>query len=87
MAPLSLWMTLTEKGKSLFEKLIQTLTPAEFIRLIDRQMAWVGKNVLIRQVNTDVFEAIILGLAEDGGLRIKKGDKDEILYSASIIPV
>jgi BirA family biotin operon repressor/biotin-[acetyl-CoA-carboxylase] ligase len=86
MTPLCLWATLVEKGKSLFEHLIQTLAPAEFVRLIDRQMAWVGKNVLIRQGNADVFEAVILGLAQDGGLRIKKGNAEEIVYSASIIP-
>jgi len=72
MAPLSLWMKLVEKGKSLFEQLIQTLTPSEFIKMIDMQMAWVGKKVLIRQINADVFDAVILGLADDGGLRIKK---------------
>jgi BirA family biotin operon repressor/biotin-[acetyl-CoA-carboxylase] ligase len=86
MSPLSLWMTLIEKGKALFEQLIQTLTPSEFVKMIDMQMAWVGKNVLIRQVNTDVFEAVILGLAKDGGLRIKKGNIEEIMYSGSIIP-
>lgn len=87
MRPLSLWTTLVEKGKSLFEQLIQTLTPAEFVKMIDMQMAWVGKNVLIRQVNSDVFDAVIIGLAEDGGLRIKKGNIEEVMYSGSIIPV
>jgi len=86
MSPLALWTTLVEKGKSLFENLIQTATPAEFIKMIDTQMAWVGKNVLIRQVNADVFEAVILGLADDGGLRIKKGSIEEVMYSGSIIP-
>ncbi|MDA3895867.1 MAG: biotin--[acetyl-CoA-carboxylase] ligase [Desulfobacteraceae bacterium] len=87
MAPLSLWMTLVEKGKFLFEQLIQTLTPSEFIKMIDMQMAWIGKKVLIRQINADIFEAVILGLADDGGLRIKKGHIEEVMYSGSIIPV
>jgi len=86
MSPLSLWTALVEKGKFLFEQLIQTLTPAEFVKMIDMQMAWVGKKVLIRQVNADVFDAVILGLAEDGGLRIKKGNIEEIMYSGSITP-
>ena len=87
MSPLSLWATLVEKGKSLFEKLIQNTTPAEFIKIIDTQMAWIGKKVLIRQMNTDVFEALILGLAKDGGLRIKKENIEEVIYSGSVIPL
>ena len=75
-----------EKGKSLFERLVQTTSPVEFIRMIDTQMAWIGEKVLIRQLNTDVSEAVILGLAEDGGLRIKKGNTEEVMYSGSVIP-
>ncbi len=86
MSPLYLWMTLVEKGKSLFEKLIQSATPDEFIRMIDTQMAWIGKKVMLRQTNTDIFEAVILGLAKDGGLRIKKGNMEKVIYSGSIIP-
>ncbi len=82
---LSLWMALVEKGKSLFEKLINNTTPAELIKMIDSQMAWVGEKVLIRRMNADVSEAVILGLAENGGLRIKKRDKEEVMYSGSII--
>jgi BirA family biotin operon repressor/biotin-[acetyl-CoA-carboxylase] ligase len=87
MSPVVLWTTLVEKGKSLFENLVQNMTPAEFIRMIDKQIAWVSKKVLIRQANADVFDAVILGLAEDGGLRIKKGNIEEVMYSGSIIPV
>lgn len=86
ITPLFLWTTLVEKGKFLLENLIQTATPAEFIKTIDMHMAWVGKNVLVRQVNTDIFEAKILGLAADGGLRIKKGNMESVMYSGSIIP-
>ena len=87
MSPLCLWKTLVEKGQSLFEKLIQTSTPTKFIKIIDTQMAWVGKTVLIRRMNTDIFEAVILGLAKDGGLRIKKENIEEVMYSGSIIPL
>jgi BirA family transcriptional regulator, biotin operon repressor / biotin---[acetyl-CoA-carboxylase] ligase len=86
MSPLSLWTTLVEKGKSLFERLTRNTSPVEFIRMIDTQIAWIGKKVLIRRFNTDVFEAVILGLAEDGGLRIKKDGREEVMYSGSILP-
>jgi len=85
MSPLFLWTKLVEEGKLLFKNLIQTTTPDEFINMIERQMAWVGNNVLIRQFNTDVFDAVILGLAKDGGLRIKKKNSEEVIYSGSIV--
>ena len=85
-APLDLWLTLAKNGKKLFESLILALTPLEFVRLADRQMAWMGEKVLIRQTHADVFEAVILGMAEDGGLRIKK-DKEAVIYSGSLLPL
>jgi BirA family biotin operon repressor/biotin-[acetyl-CoA-carboxylase] ligase len=86
MSPLSLWTNLVEKGKLFFEQMIQSATPAEFINIIETKIAWIGKKVLIRPMNGDVFEATILGLAEDGGLRIRAGNTTEVLYSGSIIP-
>jgi BirA family transcriptional regulator, biotin operon repressor / biotin---[acetyl-CoA-carboxylase] ligase len=84
--PLALWMTLVTEGKTLFETLIHAATPAEFIKIIDTRMAWVGKKVAIRGMNDDVFEAVILGLSKDGGLRIKKENESRVIYSGSIIP-
>lgn len=87
MSPLDLWLALTEIGKKLFESIILTLTPSEFVRLVDKQMAWVGEKVLIRQANAAPFEGVISGMAGDGGLRVKKGNTEEVVYSASIIPL
>ena len=84
--PLVLWMTLVTEGKTLFETLVHAATPAEFIKMIDSRMAWVGKKVAIRGMTDDVFEAVILGLSKDGGLRIKKGNSNQVIYSGSIIP-
>ncbi|PIP37160.1 MAG: biotin--[acetyl-CoA-carboxylase] ligase [Desulfobacterales bacterium CG23_combo_of_CG06-09_8_20_14_all_51_8] len=86
MSPLSLWTDLVEKGKLFFERMIQSATPAEFINIIETKIAWIGRKVLIRPMNANVFEATILGLAEDGGLRIKTGNTTEVLYSGSMIP-
>ncbi len=84
--PLALWMTLTTEGKAIFETLVHGAKPAEFIKMIDTRMAWIGKKVAIREMNDTVFEAVILGLSKDGGLRIKKGNTSRVIYSGSIIP-
>ena len=84
--PLALWIALVAEGKTLFETLLHAATPAEFVKMIDTRMAWVGKKVAIRGMAGDVFEAVILGLAPDGGLRVKKGNTVPVIYSGSIIP-
>ena len=86
LTPLAVWMTLVTEGKALFETLIHATTPAEFVRMIDTRMAWVGEKVAIRGMTADVFEAVILGLSPDGGLRVKKGNAAQVIYSGSIIP-
>ncbi len=86
LPPLQLWTELVKKGKFLFENLIQSLSPAEFVALLDARMAWIGRTVHIH-ANAEVFEAVILGLAQDGGLRIKKGRTEDVIYSGSIQPL
>lgn len=86
ISPLFLWATLVEKGKFLFENLVKSTTPNEFVRMIETKMAWIGRTVLIRKTHTEVVKARIIGLAQDGGLRIKTGNTAEVLYSGSIIP-
>lgn len=87
LSPLFLWATLVDEGKSLFESLIVSATPGEFVRMIETKMAWIGRTVLIRKTDSEVFEAKILGLAEDGALRVKKGTATEVIYAGSILPV
>jgi BirA family biotin operon repressor/biotin-[acetyl-CoA-carboxylase] ligase len=87
LSPLALWTTLVEQGKPLFENLMEFATPGEFVRMMETKMAWIGRTVLIRKTNRDVFEAKILGLAEDGGLRIKTGNTADVLYSGGILPL
>jgi len=84
--PLSLWTALVTEGKTLFKALVHESEPAEFIKIIDTRMAWVGKKVAIRGMNDEIVEAVILGLSKDGGLRVKKGNTDQVIYSGSIIP-
>lgn len=84
--PLALWTTLVTEGKALFKILVHESEPAEFIKIIDTRMAWVGKKVAIRGMNDEIIEAVILGLSKDGGLRVKKGNTTHLIYSGSIIP-
>lgn len=83
--PLELWKYLVSRGKILFEILLNASSPKEMMRLIDAQMAWKGETVLIQQPG-QTAPGIILGVADDGGLRVKINHKTEVIYSGSIIP-
>ncbi len=39
---------------------------------MERKLAFLGQTVLVREGGTDVYPARVLGLAEDGGLRLMR---------------
>ncbi len=56
--------------------------------LLAQRLAWLGREVLVRESGSDAFRARIMGLAEDGGLRLRRvafgPDRDLTLHSGSI---
>jgi BirA family biotin operon repressor/biotin-[acetyl-CoA-carboxylase] ligase len=86
LSPLRLWTRAVAEGRALFESLVGAATPGDFLRMIETKMAWIGRTVLIRKTDADVAEAKILGLAEDGALRVRTGGRVEVIYAGSILP-
>lgn len=84
--PLALWNAIVTDGRRLFESLVKDTAPADLIRLLNSRLAWTGQTVAIRLMDAAVVEAVILGLAPDGGLRVKCGDAVRVIYSGSLIP-
>jgi len=85
--PLSLWCTLVNRGKSVYSVLLDELEPPQFISLAEKQLAWVGRKVLVREGNENSYHAEILGLSPDGGLLLRRGSQEAVLYSGSIFPL
>ncbi len=85
--PLSFWTGLMEAGRAHFENTLNTLTPPDFVRRLEANLAWRGRRVVVRKEKEPPFEAFLCGLASDGALKIRRSGETEILYSATIRPV
>ena len=85
--PLAIWSKLMESGKKRFEDITQTMDPDFFLEQLETRMAWVGTGILIREEGKTPFEARLSGIAADGGLKILRNGKREVIYSGTIRPL
>lgn len=84
--PLGLWTDLASAARRRFEQVVAAFSPEEWVPLLNRRLAWTGRPVLIQTGRSEVYEATLLGLAPDGGLRVKSGQTTQVIYSGSLIP-
>jgi BirA family transcriptional regulator, biotin operon repressor / biotin---[acetyl-CoA-carboxylase] ligase len=85
-SPLSLWMEVAEKGRQYWNQLTGSVSPDDFISALRPYMAWMGKKVLVKTIGQNPFAAIIVGISSQGGLIVKAGGKETVVYAGSIIP-
>ncbi|MBS3758504.1 MAG: biotin--[acetyl-CoA-carboxylase] ligase [Desulfobacterales bacterium] len=85
--PLALWLTMVTVGKTIFYQMVESIAPAEWRRILNRRLAWIGKRVRIRSGHSTPYEATVNGLAEDGGLELQAGSRTMVIYSGSLVPV
>jgi len=84
---LTLLETLVNRGKSMYEILLDELVPTQFISIVANRLAWLGLNVLVREGNHPPYEAEVAGLSPKGGLVLRRSGKETVLYSGSIFPL
>ncbi|WP_033397242.1 biotin--[acetyl-CoA-carboxylase] ligase [Desulfobacter curvatus] len=87
VSPLKVWLHLVESGIHYFQMLIKQIQASEFIHLITGRMAWRGKHVHILKNDGEIYSAIIIGIAENGGLLIKKNTQTQVIHSGRILRV
>ena len=84
----TLWTELVKSAQTCYRQCVAVSGTRELSRFLEGRLAWMGREVLVRESDTDGFRARIVGLAEDGGLRLRRGDlgsgQDLTLYSGSI---
>jgi BirA family biotin operon repressor/biotin-[acetyl-CoA-carboxylase] ligase len=85
ITPLSLYMQIVQKGRSLFNQYKDRYSPEKFINLVNDRLAWKGSKVLLKKGREDIEPASLLGLAKGGGVELMVGGKKETYYSCSII--
>lgn len=84
--PLLLWQRLVKTGRSVFNKIIVS-DIADVVANINESLAFVGDHVLVEDYKSKPFEATILGLSPDGGLKLLTKSEVRVTHSATIYPL
>lgn len=87
VSPLKVWSHLVESGIHCFRMLITQIRASQFIHLITDRLAWRGKHVHILKNDGKICPAVIIGVAENGGLLIKRSTQTEVIHSGRILTV
>lgn len=87
VGPLSLWESLVNRGKSLYEILLGELKPSHFVSALSSQLAWMGKKIQVCEREGSSYQAEIIGISPEGGLIVRCPDGEEVLFSGSITPL
>lgn len=85
--PLGLLEVLVSRGESVYINLLDEFLPTQFISTATERLAWLGRTVLVREGSRSSYEAVIIGLSSHGGLVLRCGGKETVLYSGSIFPL
>ena len=85
LPPMSAWQDLSRWAKACLENQLGHLSPRQFIALLEKRLAGLGQTVLVQTAQEDPFKAVMVGLAPDGGLILKRNDDQTVLYSGSIL--
>lgn len=84
----TLWCDLVKSGQTCYRQCVALSDSHELSRFIEGRLAWLGREVVVRESESDGFRARIIGLAEDGGLRLRRIDsglgQDLTLHCGSI---
>ncbi len=85
--PLSLWKDIVQEIRRFSEAIDKTTDTRPFLENVEKRLTFLGQRMIIRDAGEDEYEAILLGLNEFGGLRIRRGNQETVLYSANVFPV
>lgn len=90
MSPLSdsfssilLWQGLVNQARNWYDTVACSESPRAFLDALSRRLAWSGRRVRVRGAGGE-YLANLVGLADDGGLVLKRDGREEVLYSGSI---
>lgn len=72
----TVWTELVKSVQICYRLCVAVSDSRELSRFVERRLAWLGREVLVRESESDGYRARIVGLAEDGGLRLRRVDPD-----------
>lgn len=87
LSPIDLWAALIKEGMPWFNEVVTQPTTLDFIKFVERMLAFTGETILVSKGDKDEFIATLEGLDSGGGLRIKASGCLEIINSGTIFPL
>ena len=85
--PLTLLERLVNRGKSVYETMLDEIPPTRFIAMVESRLAWMGSTIRVLEGNEAPYEAVVTGLSLSGGLVVLREGDEKVLYSCSISPL
>lgn len=84
--PLRLWLHVLGPAVSEVSRALEG-EPRSFLRAMEGLLAWRGFQVRVKEPGERERVGIIVGLSNDGGLRLADDGGEQVLYSGSILPL
>lgn len=81
---LQMWQTLVDCMHFCYNAQVVQYTTAKLISSVEKQLAWLGREVWIHGSDLNNRSGRIMGISQDGGLRLRQSDGERIIYSGSI---
>lgn len=85
--PLALGGILVNRGKSVYENVLDEFPPSRFVKMLEDHLAWFGQDIEIREGGGEPYKAMIKGLSPEGGLVVRSRGKESVLFSGSLFPL
>lgn len=81
---LQMWQTLVDYMHFCYNARVVQYTTAKLISSVEKQLAWLGREVWIQGSDLINRSGRIMGISQDGGLRIRQSGGERIIHSGSI---
>ena len=87
VTPMEIWPSILKTIMELFDAYTENKNIENNIKALESIMAFMGQNVVFKPLDGMEFSAVISGLSENGGIRLKTTDGEKIFLSGSFTPV
>jgi len=85
--PLNLWLHLVKRGKTYFNDIVAGSSSQPLFSTLTGSLAYLGESVLVEDGHGETFRGRVMGLADDGQLKLAVKSSVRTIRSGSIYPI